>query len=263
MKTALVTADLLAFAQDLGQRAAVLISEGRPGAITEVSTKSSEVDVVTAMDKHCEDFLVEQILDARPQDGIKGEEHGERAGSSGVRWIIDPIDGTVNYLYGIPDYAVSIAVEVDGAVLIGVVTRGGATGQYHAIRGGGAFLDDRPLRSSQPKSLAVSLVGTGFGYKAAHRARQAEALSRLIAHVRDIRRSGSAALDLCFLAEGRLDAYYEEALNEWDFAAGALIAQEAGCVVSTPTESDEVCIGAARSIAQDFAALVNSARGRA
>lgn len=255
-------ADLLALAQDFGRRAALLISEGRRSAITSVRTKSSEVDVVTAMDVQCEDFLVEEILAARPHDGIKGEEQGERPGSSGVRWIIDPIDGTVNYLYGIADYAVSIAVERGTDVVVGVVTRGGATGQYHATRGGGAFLDDQPIHCSRPASLAVSLVGTGFSYDAARRRRQAAALTKVIGSVRDIRRSGSAALDLCSLAAGRLDAYYEEALNEWDFAAGALIAREAGCLVRTPTESDGICLGVTASIATDFVALIDQAHNR-
>lgn len=261
-----MTADLLALAQDFGRRAALLISEGRRTAITDVRTKSSEVDVVTAMDIQCENFLVEEILAARPQDGIMGEEHGARPGSSGVRWIIDPIDGTVNYLYGIADYAVSIAVELDTElgpeVVAGVVTRGGATGQYYATRGGGAFLDVQAIHCSQPQSLAVSLVGTGFSYDAARRRHQAEALTKLIGSVRDIRRSGSAALDLCFLATGRLDAYYEEALNEWDFAAGALIAREAGCIVQTPSKIDGICLGAAQSVATDFFALVDQARNR-
>lgn len=201
------------------------------GPVTVLDTKTSPTDIVTAMDTASERLLRRALLGARPRDGFLGEESTELPGSSGVRWVVDPIDGTVNYLYGIPQYAVSIGAEVDGVVLAGVVHNPVSGETWTAVRGSGARLDGRPLQVSDETDLAYALVGTGFGYESARRAVQADIAAVLLAAVRDLRRMGSAALDLCAVASGRLDAYYEQGLAPWDLAAGGLIASEAGARV--------------------------------
>jgi len=203
-----------------------------PGSeVAVLDTKTSPTDVVTAMDKASERLLRETLLGARPDDGFLGEEGADDTGASGVRWVVDPIDGTVNYLYGIPQYAVSIGVEVDGLVVAGVVHNPVSGETWTALRGRGARLDGRPIAVSTLTDVSFALVGTGFGYAASRRARQAEVAAELLPQVRDVRRMGSAAIDLCFVASGRFDAYYEQGLNPWDLAAGGLIAAEAGAVV--------------------------------
>jgi myo-inositol-1(or 4)-monophosphatase len=190
--------------------------------------------VVTAADRAVERQVVEALRAERPDDRVLGEEYGDSTGrsTSRVRWILDPIDGTVNYLYGLPLYAVSLAAEVDGVVVAGVV-RNPATGdEWTATLRGGAWRDGRPLTGSTRDTLDQALVGTGFGYDAARRAHQGVVLAGLITRIRDIRRLGAAAIDLCLAAEGRLDAYFEKGLNHWDHAAGGLVATEAGLVVS-------------------------------
>jgi myo-inositol-1(or 4)-monophosphatase len=149
-----------------------------------------------------------------------------------VRWVLDPIDGTVNYLYGLPQYAVSLAAAVDGVVVAGVVHNPATGDEWTATRGGGAFRAGRRLHGSDTGRLSQALVGTGFGYDPARRRHQAAVLARLLPEVRDIRRFGAAALDLCLTAEGALDAYFEKGLNPWDHAAGGLVAEEAGLVVA-------------------------------
>jgi myo-inositol-1(or 4)-monophosphatase len=225
---------LLAIAVDLARGAARLASDLRAAAITEVSTKSTRTDVVTEGDKATERFVVQALHERRPGDRVLGEESGEsvRDGGTGVRWILDPIDGTVNYLYGLPQYAVSLAAEVDGEVVAGVV-RNAATGEeWTAVRGGGAYRDGQPICCSGVTELGQALLATGFGYAAARRAHQAQVLTRVLPVVRDIRRFGAASLDLCFAADGRVDAYFEKGLNTWDHAAGGLVATEAGLTVS-------------------------------
>jgi myo-inositol-1(or 4)-monophosphatase len=232
--------DLLALAVDLVRRAATLVGDLRTAAVTSIEVKSTPTDPVTEADRAAERLVVDGLAAARPGDLVLGEEGGARpvAGEGGavaddaVRWLLDPIDGTVNFVYGIPAYAVSLAAEVDGAVVAGVV-RNVVTGEeWTAVRGGGAWRDGRRLRGSAVTELSGALVGTGFGYAADQRRRQAEVLLRLLPEVRDIRRIGSAALDLCAAAEGRLDAYFEQGLNPWDRAAGGLIAEEAGLRVT-------------------------------
>lgn len=226
-------AELLALAVDVAGRAAELARTMRNRAVEQVSTKGTDTDVVTAADKAVERMVVEELRTRRPGDAVLGEETGERGGGTGVRWILDPIDGTVNYLYDLPYYALSLAVEVDGTVVAGVV-RNEATGrQWTALRGGGAWRDGRRLTGSTCTELGQALVGTGFGYHPARRAHQARVLASLLPAVRDIRRLGAAALDLCLAAEGRLDAYFEKGLNLWDYAAGALVASEAGLLLDT------------------------------
>jgi myo-inositol-1(or 4)-monophosphatase len=226
------TQQLLALARDVVGKAAALVAETRVEALGQVSTKSTPTDPVTAADRAAERLVVETLLAARPGDGVLGEEGGGRDGTSGVRWIVDPIDGTVNFLYGIPAYAVSLAAEVDGEIVAGVV-RNVATGEeWTAVRGGGAYRDGVRLTGSAETRLDRALVGTGFAYDAERRRHQARVLLDVLPVVRDVRRFGSAALDLCGVAEGRLDAYYERGLAPWDLAAGGLIAAEAGLVVT-------------------------------
>jgi myo-inositol-1(or 4)-monophosphatase len=225
---------LLAIAVRVARQAAATASRMRAEAITDVETKSTDTDVVTAADKAVERQVVEAIRAVRPADGVLGEEYGHSAAPEpgAVRWVLDPIDGTVNYLYGLPQYAVSLAAEVDGVVLAGVVINAATGAEWTATRGGGAWHDGRRLHGSSRSALDQALVGTGFGYDARRRAHQGAVLARLVTRVRDIRRFGAAALDLCAVAEGMLDAYFEKGLNTWDHAAGGLIAAEAGATVA-------------------------------
>jgi myo-inositol-1(or 4)-monophosphatase len=220
--------ELLSLARDTAAEAAEFLRTGRDGMVDDVDTKSSPTDIVTAMDKAAEARIVERLLAARPDDGLLGEEGAGRPGTSGVRWVIDPIDGTVNYLYRLPQWAVSIAAEVDGVIEAGVVFDPSRDELFTAVRGEGAFLNGRPISVTGCSTLAQALVGTGFGYDTARRARQAVALTQILPVIRDIRRLGAASLDLCWVACGRLDAYFERGLNYWDHAAGALVAAEAG-----------------------------------
>jgi myo-inositol-1(or 4)-monophosphatase len=198
----------------------------------EVSTKSTGTDMVTEMDRASEVLISEALLGARPDDGILGEEGAHQAGTSGVRWVVDPLDGTTNYLYGFPGFNVSIAAEIDGEAAVGVVYDVVRDELFSAVRGGGATRNGEPIRASEQTELAHALVGTGFSYEPERRRRQAQALVRVLPRVRDIRRQGAAAIDLCSVACGRLDAYYERGLAPWDLAAGGLIAAEAGATVT-------------------------------
>jgi myo-inositol-1(or 4)-monophosphatase len=228
--------DLLELAISTADAAGVMLVEKRPADLGVAHTKSSPTDVVTEMDQAAEKLIVDRIRSSRPGDAFLGEEGGATAGSSGVRWIIDPIDGTVNYLYGLPDWAVSIAAEVNGEVVAGVVAVPVRGELYTAARGEGAYLVHRDgstekLTCNSGVALDRALVATGFGYFTERRARQAEVLLGVLPRVRDIRRGGSAAVDLCSVAAGRVDAYYERGPQEWDVAAGALIVEEAGGTV--------------------------------
>jgi myo-inositol-1(or 4)-monophosphatase len=224
--------DLLALAVETAREAGRLVVAMRESGVDVAGTKSSPIDVVTEADRACETLIRERLLGARPADGFIGEEGDDIAGTSGVQWIVDPIDGTVNYLYGLPQYAVSLAAEVDGVVVAGVV-RNAATGdEWTATLGGGAWRDGRRLSGSVRTTLDQTLLATGFGYDPARRAHQGAVVAGLITRVRDIRRFGAAALDLCMAAEGMVDAYYEKGLNPWDHAAGGLVAAEAGLRVS-------------------------------
>ena len=196
-----------------------------------VGTKSTPTDVVTVMDLRAERLLVERIGAARPGDGFLGEEGSDTAGSSGVRWVLDPVDGTVNYLYGLPGWAVSVAAEVDGVVQVGVVEVPTYGETFVAVRGRGATCNGVPVHASGCTELAQALVATGFGYDAARRAAQAQVVAQVLPLVRDIRRYGAASVDLCAVACGRVDGYFERGLKPWDLAAGGLVATEAGAVV--------------------------------
>jgi myo-inositol-1(or 4)-monophosphatase len=228
--------ELLELACDLATEAGRLLAgrSGRPGA---VSTKSSPTDVVTEMDRAAEALIRDRLLAARPGDAILGEEGGETGAGARVRWIVDPLDGTVNYLYGLADWAVSIAAEVDGTVLAGAVFVPSRDALFSAALGGGGW--QRAGRAT-PARLACNtgvpleraLVATGFGYEAARRKVQGEVVAAVLPRVRDIRRGGCCAVDLCSLAAGNVDAYYERGVNLWDIAAGGLIAAEAGARVA-------------------------------
>ena len=223
--------ELLAVARAAAAEAGKLLVEGRPADLGVAQTKSSPTDVVTEMDTAAEKTIRAAIRRHRPDDGFLGEEGGSEDGASGVRWVIDPIDGTVNYLYGLPAWAVSIGAEVDGVAVAGVVLAPQLGEEYTAVRGGGSFLGDRRLRVNEPEALAQSLIATGFGYRAERREVQGRIVAGLLGQVRDIRRGGSAALDLCSVAAGRVDGYYERGTHAWDRSAGALIAEEAGARV--------------------------------
>jgi myo-inositol-1(or 4)-monophosphatase len=226
--------DLLALAVRIARDAAETARRMRAEAITDVQTKSTDTDVVTTADTAVERQVRTALRSERPGDGVLGEEYGDSSAPApgAVRWLLDPIDGTVNYLYGLPQYAVSLAAEVDGVVVAGVVCNAATGEEWTATRGGGAWRDGRRLTGSTGTALDLALVATGFGYDPARRAHQGAVLAGLITQVRDIRRCGSAALDLCMAAEGMLDAFYEKGLNPWDHAAGGLVAAEAGLRVA-------------------------------
>jgi myo-inositol-1(or 4)-monophosphatase len=257
--------ELLELAIATARAAAELVARGRASAADHVDVKSSPTDVVTAVDKASEELIVGRLLGARPDDGLLGEEGADRAGTSGVRWVVDPIDGTVNFLYGLPPYAVSIAAEVDGEVRAGAVLEVASGELFTATRGGGAFLsspahpDPVRLTAGGPASLEQTLVGTGFSYEVEQRRGQGAVVARLITRVRDIRRNGSSAVDLCSVAAGRIDAYYELGLKPWDHAAAALVAVEAGAVLTGLAGrpfADPMAVAAAPSIAGPFLALL-------
>ncbi|RAJ59031.1 myo-inositol-1(or 4)-monophosphatase [Streptomyces sp. Amel2xB2] len=221
-------AELLELALEAAHRAGVLLHDGRPADLEVSATKSSSVDVVTEMDLASEKLITGYLAERRPDDGFLGEEGASSPGTSGVRWIVDPLDGTVNYLYGLPSWAVSIAAEFEGETVIGVVESPPRGETFRAALGHGAFCNARPLECRSAPPFDQALIGTGFNYVAERRAAQADLVRQLIPRVRDIRRSGSAAVDLCDVAAGRLDAFYERGLHAWDLAAGDLIAREAG-----------------------------------
>ncbi|GAB3675999.1 inositol monophosphatase family protein [Angustibacter aerolatus] len=238
---------LVALATSAAHRAGALIRDERPDRLGVDATKSSPTDVVTVMDRRSEVLLHELLLGARPDDGLLGEEGASVAGTSGLTWVVDPIDGTVNYLYEIPAYAVSIAVVTGDPrtpggyeVLAGVVHNPVLGETFSAVRGRGARLTDprgeRPLAvrvdGDAVTDLGQALLATGFGYEARRRVVQAEVVQQLLPRVRDIRRIGSGALDLCNVAAGRVDGYFERGLSPWDLAAGELVAREAGALVT-------------------------------
>lgn len=232
---------LLPLAWQAASGAGRILRDERPDELM-TAAKSSPTDTVTEMDTRCERFLIEALLGERPDDGLLGEEGGERPGTSGVRWVVDPLDGTVSYLYRLPMWGVSVAAEVDGEAAIGVVITPAFDEGYLAVKGEGAWQVRGDVATriwvDDQADLSMALVATGFGYQPQQRAAQAAALGVLLPRVRDLRRTGSAVVDFCWLALGRLDAYYEAGLNPWDLAAGALIAQEAGIVVAGLHDDD-------------------------
>lgn len=222
--------ELLSLATQLASDAAAMLLDGLGRTRAEIGTKSSITDMVTDIDRASEALIVEGIRHARPHDAIVGEEGANVEGTSGVRWLVDPVDGTTNYLYGFPGFAVSIAAEVDGDAAVGVVHDPMHREVFTAVRGRGALRNGAPIRVSTKVDLHTALVATGFGYDPQRRREQAAVLLELLPQIRDIRRMGAASVDLCSAACGRVDAYYEQGLGPWDLAAGLLVAQEAGAV---------------------------------
>lgn len=225
--------DMLDLATEIAHEAGALLRSYAGRSDLEVGTKSTDTDPVSAADRAAEHLISQRIAVARPDDGMVGEEQaGDRPGTTGVRWVVDPLDGTVNYLYGIPQYSVSIGVEGEDGPLVGVVYDPSRDETFAARRGRGATLDGSRIEITPPASFAAALIASGYAYDATMRRQQATMLADLIGDIRDIRRFGSAALDLSWVAAGRWDGYAEFALNHWDRSAGGLIVSEAGGMVS-------------------------------
>lgn len=243
--------------------ALLLAARRGDGAVERLATgatrKSSRTDLVTDADRASEELVVSALAASRPGDAILGEEGGARPGTTGLTWIVDPLDGTTNFVYDLPLWAVSVAVADSAGTLAGAVRHplGGET--FSASRGGGAFLGDRRLRAREAPPLAEALVGTGFSYDSSRRAAQARTLVEVLPAVRDVRRGGSAAIDLCWLAAGRIDAFYEAALQPWDRAAGLLVAHEAGISsveLRAGLPGDTTLVAAPPGLLDEVAALV-------
>lgn len=272
--------ELLALATEVATEAAAVLLAGL-GRARVAATKSSLTDVVTEFDHRAEALIAERLAAARPGDGLLGEEGSSRPSRSGVRWVVDPLDGTVNYLYGHPGFAVSIAATVApvadgdggrggpapapgvaGDPLVGVVLDPLHGDTFTAAAGRGAARNGERLGVRPGPDLGEALVATGFSYRPERRARQAEVLATVLPRVRDVRRMGSAAIDLCSVACGRVDAYYEELLNPWDFAAGALVAAEAGAIVTDGAggpPSSVLCVAAGPALHDPLLALLRDA----
>ncbi|GAA1912937.1 inositol monophosphatase family protein [Nocardioides marmoribigeumensis] len=266
--------ELRGLAERLALEAAELARRRREEGVSVAATKSSDTDVVTETDREVERLLRDRLAALRPGDGFVGEEgsSADPTEAGGVSWVVDPIDGTVNFLYGLPSVAVSIAAQEDGTVVAGAVVNVFTGTSYTAALGHGATRDGRPLRVRAVPPMPERLVLTGFSYEPERRVLQGRAVASLLGRVRDIRRQGSAALELCAVAEGAADAYLEEGLNLWDHAAGGLVAQEAGarvghhpgaggtdCVVAAPASSYDEMVALARECG--FLAGGSSPRG--
>jgi myo-inositol-1(or 4)-monophosphatase len=270
-------ADLRRIAEDIVTEAAAHLGElPRPWdergdadvATAGVATKSTPTDVVTASDHAVESLIRERLGVLRPGDVVVGEEHGSTAGESRTVWLVDPIDGTVNFLYGMPWYAISVAAVRDGVSVAGAVIEPASGRLWSAAAGAGATCDGRPLRVSGATDVSLSLLATGFSYRPERRERQVRMIGAMLPHVRDVRRAGAASLDLCAVAAGWADAYLEHGCNWWDWAAGALIAEEAGALVRTPGPTGSVppddglgadaLFAATPAIAEELAALARA-----
>ena len=264
--------ELLPLAWAASVAAARFLRDERPRELV-VESKSTPVDSVTEMDRGAESRLVNTLLGARPTDGFLGEEGGERLGTSGVRWVVDPLDGTVNYLYRIPMWSVSVAAEINDESVLGIVVVPEYDEAYVGIKGHGAWLIRHALTEPswveqlqvrECEDVATAMVATGFGYSAQRRQEQAAVVLSLAGQVRDFRRMGCATVDFCWLARGRLDAYYERGLNRWDVAAGALIAAEAGAIVTGlwgENPHEETMVAAVPGIALPMRELLRKAHG--
>lgn len=225
-----MSTELLKLAQTVAQAAGTHLSK-RPESFS-FTEKSSVMDFATQMDQQAEELIVNQILTNRPDDGIIAEEGSERKSKSGITWVIDPLDGTVNYLYGLPGWNVSVAAKDEQGVLVGVVYAPTINGFWSAIRGGDATYNGKKIVCNNPVPLEKALISTGFAYDLNLRAKQGEVIANLLPMIRDLRRNGACAVDLCHVAMGAIDGYFEASLNEWDHAAGGLIATQAGAVIS-------------------------------
>ncbi len=224
-------------AQDIAREAGQLALDYKAKGLTQVDTKSSEVDMVTEADKACEKLIVERLTAARPEDGLKGEEGADKPSTSGITWHIDPIDGTTNYLYGLP-FAPSLGAAIGDEPVAGAIYAPFSDEMFDAYKGGGSRLNGETIRVNEIDRLDLALVSSGLYYDADVRTKQAQQLVNVVAHIRDLRRGGAASLDLCSVAAGRTDAYYEIGINSWDIAAGMLIAAEAGATIKTSFEAN-------------------------
>ena len=231
--------ELLELAIDIAKQAGELLLS-RPNHL-DIETKTSAIDIVTQMDRASEKLIVDAILAARPDDGIIGEEGANRPSRSGYTWVIDPVDGTVNYFYDMAGWSVSIGIKDEHGALVGVVYAPTIDSLFTASRGGGAYLNGKRIFCNDPVELDRALIATGFAYRPELRALQVAQFNRLILQIRDYRRNGSAAIDICHVAAGIVDGYYEMGLHEWDLLAAQLIASEAGAKV---TEDGELVIAA-------------------
>lgn len=267
-------ADLLALAAELAESAGRLLLEHFPAGgpserVTDsIASKSTITDLVTAADQASERFIVGRLASERPDDGILAEEGSASRGRSGLTWVIDPLDGTINFVYGFPVFAVSIACEDSEGSRIAAVHDPLRSETFTAVRGGGSERNGAPLRLGPGPELGEALIGTGFSYEAARRREQASLLTSVLPRVRDVRRSGAAALDLCWVAAGRLDGHYEAGLAPWDLAAGSLVAAEAGATVELiggllAAELDlPTLVAAAPGLGPALRALLEGAAGR-
>ena len=238
--------DLRGLAEDVAREAGAQLLEAFAGPVIGLSTKSTPTDLVSEADEAAQELIFSRLLAARPDDGLLGEEGGDREGTSGLRWVVDPLDGTSNFLYRLPQWAVSIAVEdADGAVA-GAVYDPPRDQMWTAVRGGEALLDGETVTGSDRDELGKALVATGFGYDADVRRAQAAQVAALLPDVRDIRRFGAAAIDLAWCAAGRYDAYFERGVHHWDVAAGALLCECAGLAVeplaAAPPQGDGILV---------------------
>lgn len=225
--------ELVSLAEEVARAAGALLMQ-RPDSFT-FTEKSSAVDFATQMDQQAESLIVKSLLAARPDDGIIAEEGAAQPSKSGITWVIDPLDGTVNYLYGLPGWNISIAAKNQEGVIAGVVFAPTINSLWKAAKGGGAFLNNKAIKCNDPVNLNLALIATGFSYDLELRKEQGARIQKLIPQIRDLRRNGAAAVDLCYVAMGAVDAYFESSLKEWDFAAGGLIATEAGALISGRT----------------------------
>lgn len=242
---------LLSIATQIGAMGAQYLAEAGGHRNFDIATKATPTDLVTSVDQAIEALLVERLAELRPHDSIYAEEGTAIQGTSGVEWVIDPLDGTTDFVYDHPGYSVSIAALIDAEPAVGVVADPVHDEIFSARRGGGAHRNGSPIRISTADELSLALVATGFSYSAAERKRQAQILVEVLPRIRDIRRMGGAAVDLCSMAAGRVDAYFERGLQRWDLAAGALIAAEAGARVGDldgGPPSYEYCISAPPSL---------------
>lgn len=226
--------ELLVLAEEITKKAGALLMN-RPEQLS-VDTKSSDIDIVTQMDRASEKLIVESILAVRPEDGIIGEEGADRPSQSGYTWVIDPIDGTVNYFYNMSGWSVSVAIKDELGNAVGVVYSPTTNELYTAVRGAGAYLNGHKIFCNNPVELNRALIATGFHYVESVREQQMDQFNNLILKIRDYRRNGSAAIDICHVAAGKVDGYYEMGLKEWDRAAAQLIANEAEAIVSVHGE---------------------------
>jgi myo-inositol-1(or 4)-monophosphatase len=225
--------ELVALAEEVARSAGEVLMR-RPESFT-FTEKSSAVDFATQMDQQAETLIVKSLLAARADDGIIAEEGAAHPSKSGITWVIDPLDGTVNYLYGLPGWNISIAAKDQSGVIAAVVYAPTIDSLWRATKGGGSFLNSKRIKCNDPVNLSLALIATGFSYDLELRKDQGSRMQRLIPQIRDLRRNGAAAVDLCYVAMGAVDGYFESSLKEWDFAAGGLIATEAGAVISGRT----------------------------